>query len=156
VSIDRGRESLNVSVIVPKSACRFLAIDAENPYDNDPAAIHGDGVQLYVEAADRSGGWLLVPEGTTNDVGMRVAEGWSDQIRPRATWRRTDAGYRLDAELPIALDAAPLALDVLVNISGPERQRRRGQLVLSGGRGEFVYLRSDRHDPERLIPLKPK
>ena len=87
---------------------------------------------------------------------MRVAEGWSDEIRPHATWRPTDDGYQLDAELPIPLDAAPLALDVLVNVSGPDRQRRRGQLVLSGGRGEFVYLRSDRHDPERLIPLQPR
>jgi Heparinase II/III-like protein len=155
VSIERGRETLNVSVVVPMSARRFLAIDAENPYDNDPAAIHGDGVQLYVEAADRSGGWLLVPDGATNDVGMRVAEGWSDEIRPRARWRPTGDGYQLDAELPIPRDAAPLALDVLVNVSGPDRQRRRGQLVLSGGRGEFVYLRSDRHDRERLLLLTP-
>jgi hypothetical protein len=139
-------------VIVPQSARRFLAIDAENPFDNDPAAIHGDGVQLYVEAADRSGGWLLVPDPDTSDVGMRVAEGWRDEIRPRATWRATGDGYQLDVDLPFPM-GAPLALDVLVNVSGPDRARRRGQLVLSGARGEFVYLRSDRHDRERLLPL---
>ncbi|HEX7979181.1 MAG TPA: heparinase II/III family protein [Gemmatimonadaceae bacterium] len=154
ISIERGNEALHVSVTVPMSARRFVAIDAENLFDNDPAAIHGDGVQLYVEAADRSGGWLLVPDAATNDVGMRVAEGWSDEIRPRATWRATSDGYQLDAELPLSLGAEPLALDVLVNVSGPDRARRCGQLVLSGAHGEFVYLRSDRHDAERLLPLR--
>jgi hypothetical protein len=40
---------------------------------------------------------------------------------------------------------------VLVNESAPGRDRRRGQLVLSGARGEFVYLRADRHERERLL-----
>jgi len=155
VSVERGSDALHVTVNVPESARRFVAIDTENPFDNDPAAIHGDGVQLYVEAGDRSGGWLLVPDSDSSDVGMRVAEGWSDEIRPRATWRATGDGYQLDAELPLPRAAASLALDVLVNVSGPDRERRRGQLVLSGARGEFVYLRSDRHDRERLLPLTP-
>jgi hypothetical protein len=42
-------------------------------------------------------------------------------------------------------------LDVLVNETVPGRERRRGQLVLSGGRGEFVYLRGDRHDPTSAL-----
>ena len=29
----------------------------------------------------------------------------------------------------------------------------RGQLVLSGARGEFVYLRGDRHDAASLLPF---
>jgi hypothetical protein len=32
--------------------------------------------------------------------------------------------------------------------------RRRGQLVMSGAHGEFVYLRGDRHEADRLIPLR--
>jgi len=85
---------------------------------------------------------------------MRVAEGWSGELRPRATWQTSGDGYQLDVELPLPPDATRLALDVLVNVSGPGRARRRGQLVLSGGRGEFVYLRSDRHDRMRLIPVR--
>ena len=46
---------------------------------------------------------------------------------------------------------AALGLDVLVNETAPDRERRRGQLVLSGARGEFVYLRGDRHDPARML-----
>jgi hypothetical protein len=48
-------------------------------------------------------------------------------------------------------DAPDVGVDVLVNEIGPGRARRRGQLVLSGALGEFVYLRADRHDRERLL-----
>jgi hypothetical protein len=42
----------------------------------------------------------------------------------------------------------------VVNEMPRGRSRRRGQLVLSGARGEFVYLRGDRHDRWRLVPLR--
>jgi hypothetical protein len=48
-------------------------------------------------------------------------------------------------------DAQEVELDLIVNETVPERARRRGQLVLSGGDGEFVYLRGDRHDHSRLL-----
>ena len=44
-------------------------------------------------------------------------------------------------------------LDVIANDAGPGRERRRGQLVLSGAHGEFAYLQGDRHDPRRLVPF---
>ena len=47
--------------------------------------------------------------------------------------------------------ADAIELDVLVNETTAGRVRRRGQLVLSGADGEFVYLRGDRHEPERLL-----
>jgi hypothetical protein len=56
----------------------------------------------------------------------------------------------LDAEVALPPDCTELALDLLVNETAPGRARRRGQLVLSGADGEFVYLRGDRHDPSRL------
>jgi len=153
ISVARVDDALVVTVAVPRSARRFVAIDQENPLDNDPAAIHGDGVQLYVDVGGRSGGWLLVPIAGSADVGMRVAEGWSDELEPRATWTVAGDGYELEARIPLPEDADSLALDVLVNVSGPGRTRRHGQLVLSGAHGEFVYLRSDRHDRARLVAL---
>ncbi len=45
-----------------------------------------------------------------------------------------------------ALPHGPLTFDLVVNERPPRRERRRGQLVLSGG-GGFGYLRGDRHDP---------
>ena len=50
-----------------------------------------------------------------------------------------------------ATQPLPIALDVLVNETSAGRERRRGQLVMSGAPGEFVYLAGDRHDPARLI-----
>jgi hypothetical protein len=72
-----------------------------------------------------------------------------------ATWATTPEGYRVHCVLPIA--ALGLArdrrflLDVLVNDMGRGRERRRGQLVMSGAAGEFVYLRGDRQPLERLL-----
>jgi hypothetical protein len=37
---------------------------------------------------------------------------------------------------------------VIVNETSPDRERRRGQLVLGGSEGQFVYLRGDRHSAE--------
>jgi hypothetical protein len=33
------------------------------------------------------------------------------------------------------------------------RERRRGQLVLGGADGEWVYLRGDRPDPARMLSI---
>jgi hypothetical protein len=59
-------------------------------------------------------------------------------------------GYRVN----IDLDAQEVsAIDLIVNEMPRGRHRRRGQLVLSGGIGEFVYLRGDRQDDDRLVPI---
>ena len=42
-----------------------------------------------------------------------------------------------------------VGFDLLVNEMLPERTRRAGQLVWSGGNG-WVYLWGDRQDPERM------
>jgi hypothetical protein len=144
---------LELTVTVPRAERRFVAVDAENPFDNDPAAIHGDGVQLYVDADGARGGWLLVPVEGSREVGTRTAGDWPAELVLRAEWQPVDAGYRLAARIALAPSTRALALDVLVNLAGRGRARRRGQLVLSGGRGEFVYLRADRHDRDRLLPF---
>jgi hypothetical protein len=151
VTIDRARDRLLIHVIVPRAERRFVAIDAENPLDNDPAAIHGDGVQLYVDAGSWESGWLLVPIPGTSDVAGRVAEGWRGELPLSVTWRPSGDGYALTAEVTLPTDVAEFGVDVLVNESAPGRTRRRGQLVLSGAHREFVYLRAERHERERLL-----
>jgi hypothetical protein len=42
-----------------------------------------------------------------------------------------------------------IGFDLLVNQMLPDRQRRAGQLVWSGG-GGWVWLRGDRQNPERF------
>jgi hypothetical protein len=123
-----------------------VSVDAENPLDNEPAAINGDGMQLYVVAGERKGGWLLVPRDESSDVGILPIEGWEKGLSVSATWKPTESGYAIVAEVALPSGITDVALDMIVNETAPERERRRGQLVLSGARGEFVYLRGDRHD----------
>jgi hypothetical protein len=114
-------------------------------------------VQLYVATAAASGAWMLVPEPGRPAPRIRRVPGWGDLELRQADWERTPEGYDLGARvaLPRGRDGGDqlLALDVLVNETAPGRERRRGQLVLSGAQGEFVYLRGDRHDPARLVPF---
>jgi hypothetical protein len=108
-------------------------------------------VQLYVLAGAKKGGWLLVPRASSNEVEQRPIEGWSDGLTVSAGWQPADNGWELTARVGLPEDAAEVALDVIVNETAPDRARRRGQLVLSGAAGEFVYLRGDRHDQARLL-----
>jgi hypothetical protein len=144
-------DTLSVNVDVSHVHRCFVAIDGENPLDNEPAAINGAGVQLYVVAGERRGGWLLVPRDGSSDVGGRAIEGWEKGLTVSAEWQPTESGYAIFAEVALPVGTAEVALDVIVNDTAPGRERRRGQLVFSGARGEFVYLRGDRHDVARLI-----
>ena len=62
-------------------------------------------------------------------------------------------GYEVRIDWPLPPGAETLCLDLLINETTRGRERRRGQLVLSGAFGEWVYLRGDRQDAQRLIPL---
>jgi hypothetical protein len=124
---------------------------AAEPKDNEPAAINGAGVQLYVVSGQRKGGWLLVPVAASRDVGVLAIEGWEKGLTVSAKWQPTESGYAIVAEVALPSGTTETALDVIVNETAPGRERRRGQLVLSGARGEFVYLRGDRHDVARLL-----
>ncbi len=141
--------TVQVDVEVPSSQRLFVPLVTENQLDNEPASINGDSVQLYVLAGERMAGLLLVPE--VASVGQRKVDGWTNDLTVDAKWRPTSSGYRLEATIHIDGRTPEFSLDVLVNEVVPGRARRRGQLVLSGADGEFVYLRGDRHDPSRLL-----
>ncbi|MEP6990102.1 MAG: heparinase II/III family protein [bacterium] len=138
-----------VEVDVDASQRLFVPLSTENQLDNEPASINGDSVQLYAIAGARTAGLLLVPDGGV--VSTRPVDGWSNDLHVDARWRPTAAGYHLEATLHIGGGPADFRLDVIVNDVVSGRARRRGQLVLSGATGEFVYLRGDRNDPSRLL-----
>jgi hypothetical protein len=147
---------LHVEVEVRKAAEPvFVPADAVNPYDNERPDINGDGLQLYLKTPESSGAWVLVPEPRDGAVRVRAIPGWGELALPRAAWRRTDRGYLLHVAAPVCAASpempVPIELDAIVNESATGRDRRRGQLVLSGAAGEFVYLAGDRHDPARLL-----
>jgi hypothetical protein len=141
--------TVQVDVDVPSSQRLFVPLVTENQLDNEPASINGDSVQLYVMAGERTAGLLLVPE--VASVGQRPVDGWTNDLAVDAKWRPTSSGYRLEASIHIDGRTPEFSLDVIVNEVVSGRARRRGQLVLSGAEGEFVYLRGDRHDPSRLL-----
>ncbi|GAB1341024.1 heparinase II/III domain-containing protein [Gemmatimonas sp.] len=120
-----------------------------NPLDNERADVNADGVQCYFgRQHDRPGHWqaavLAVPlaDGTARVTSL-VANGPVPEAHAESLpdgWRMV-LRWRLET---LPLDS--LTFDLIVNERPPERERRRGQLVLSGGQGRG-YLRGDRHAP---------
>lgn len=150
---------LVIEVDVQKSPVVFRPppTDAPDPaLDNEHPDIHSDGVQLHIAAPrwPAAAAWLAVPElgrGEPGSVRVRVADGARTDLPLAATWRATPGGYAMRFAIPLeALGDCrenPVGLQVVINDMGPGRERRRGQLVLSGGAGEYVYLRGDRESP---------
>jgi hypothetical protein len=161
---------LVIDVDVQKSPLVFRHRNAPDPMlDNEHPDIHSDGVQLYLAPATwpRAAAWLLVPEeendrgdggdkGDRGPVRVRVVDGARADVPLSVRWHRTRQGYHLRAAVPItALPGADecIGVQVVINDMAPAppapggRERRRGQLVLDGGAGEYVYLRGDRESP---------
>ena len=154
VAMGATAREIVIDVHVTVDRPRFVPAGSLNPYDNEEADINGDGVQVYCVLGHNAGAWTIVPELPGDMARVRAIGGWGD-LRPRdVKWRLVAGGYEVRLAIPCALagkHTEHVQLDVLINVSGPGRERRRGQLVLSGGRGEFVYLRGDRHDPARML-----
>jgi hypothetical protein len=171
---EAGRPSATVTLDLAPDGDLLVQVDArtgdlvvppagaENPFDNERADVDADGIQCYLGApadARWRAAWLLVPERETGLVRCTdlVASGAHD---PAPTWEPSTDGFRLALRLPrgllevVADGDGCVRFDLLVNERSPDRARRRGQLVLSGAREEFVYLRGDRHDPARALLLR--
>jgi heparinase II/III-like protein len=154
-------EELVIDVNVKKpGALTFVASEAENPYDNEPADVNGDGIQLYLLDASGASAWMLVPELASAEEGTvraRVIDQWEYPRALRGGWQRRDDGYSVRVRIPapdLSSHERTFDLGVVVNEMPPTRDRRRGQLVLGGGHGEFVYLRGDREERSRLVTIR--
>ena len=131
---------------------------AENPFDNEHPDTMGAGVQFYLSMSNERSGWMLVPEPGSARARVRPITGSAPSAAPVARWRERDFGYdmRIDVPLPNLSVTGPVSagVDVVINEAVPGRERRRGQLVLSEARGEFIYLRGDREEPRRSLRLE--
>jgi hypothetical protein len=133
----------------------FAPARDRNELDNELPDINSDGVQIHLAPAHAGSpamSWLLVPE----RVGDRVRITRSDGAPViAAAWHATSSGYvlRCDIPLDVAMRREGFDLDVIVNEMSPDRERRRGQLVLSGSEREWIYLRGDRQARESLVPF---
>jgi hypothetical protein len=157
VVIDLDDTELEIRVDVRKSPLHFRASDASDPeLDNEHPDIHSDGVQLHLwcEGWREPAAWLAIPERGFSRTRIRQTAGASDAPAISVDSREIIGGYEIRFAVPRTSLSPIIALDVLVNDMSPDRQRRRGQLVLSGARGDRVYLRGDRQPLEQFIRLR--
>ena len=128
--------------------------------DNEPDDIHADGLQVYLrpEADGPVYGFLVVPSDDEGSIRVNATSGSAgspDMVT--GSWQNTDTGYSMTIRVALP-DWSPrggdvLVFDLLVNEMHPDRQRRAGQLVWSGG-GGWVYLRGDRQHAESFGKLE--
>ncbi len=151
-------DALVAEVHVHKSPPVFAPRRERNELDNEHPDINSDGLQLYVATpAGRACGWLMVPEEGGGDVRVTPVAGLNCQTQMRARWSPMPEGWRIKCPIPIAqlglTPGTPFLLDLIVNEIVAPRERRRGQLVLSGGTGEYAYLQGDRHPVSSFLPF---
>jgi hypothetical protein len=148
VSVDTTAEEVRLSVAV-NAERTFVPPGSINRLDNENADINGAGIQLYILGVPRRAGYVIVPQSEGRELAIRPIDGWGDAIAVEGSWKPVGDGYRVD--LRFKPGSRIVLLDVVVNEKPAGRERRRGQLVMSGAEGEFVYLRGDRHEISRLL-----
>jgi hypothetical protein len=157
VNWDMGHLYLAVSVRKPELIFRSPD-DPPLKLDNENEFIHSDGLQVYFDpGGGESYGFLIVPDPRSDGLTV-VSNASGESGSVRGAWKRTDSGYVVTAAIPVPAwqSTAPhetIRFDLLVNQAAPDRERRAGQLVWSGG-GGWVYLRGDRQDPARFGVLE--
>ena len=153
VNIGASANELIIKISASVGPLVFVAPDAVNPLDNEHADINAHGAQVYLRTQANGGAWVIVPERGGSTAHARQLTEWGSMTLRSAECMPRDTGFDLQLAIPLPPGRQEIGVDVIVNETTPVRARRRGQLVLSGANGEFVYLRGDRHDPRRLIPL---
>lgn len=121
--------------------------------DNEPDEIHSDGIQVYFRLPTDASvhGLLIVPSAGGGLIARPVSDTLAKEDTIRGSWQATETGYTLTVAIGLAgwpqfRPGDEIAFDLLVNQMLPDRIRRAGQLVWSGG-GGWVWLRGDRQDP---------
>jgi hypothetical protein len=157
VTVTADEQALEIRVSVRKASLHFRTYDALDPeLDNEHPDIHSDGVQLHLWSSGwrEPAAWLAIPERDFTRTRVRQIAGALQAPQLRADTHEIVGGYEIRFSIPCDALSSIVALDVLVNEMSPERERRRGQLVLSGARGDRVYLRGDRQPLEHFVRLR--
>ncbi|MFL5562908.1 MAG: heparinase II/III family protein [Gemmatimonadaceae bacterium] len=155
VVVSTDGEALMIEVTAATGPHVIIGDDAVNEMDNEHPDVNATGLQLSIrDARGALHRWLVRPG---PDGAPRVRALTREPVPLDAT--TTVAPERWSARITVPLpplgDNLPyfIALGITINEIAPGRERRRGQLVLGGAEGEWVYLRGDRDDPSKLIPI---
>lgn len=158
VSLAARHDRLAVEVSVRKPDLCFAPPRDSNPLDNEHPDINSDGLQLHLvraagESAPRSVTWLIVPDRDSTALRITPRSVEAAAVRVDGSWRRTPQGYQVLLWIPREAcgTGRTCRMDLIINEISPGRERRRGQLVLSGARHEWIYLRGDRQEPDRAL-----
>ena len=130
----------------------FAAARNVNPLDNELSDVNSDGVQLHWRSLRDGTTWnsaLAVPE--RGAVRLTAAQGALDGLI--AAWEPSDAGYTMRFSVPWPAGALALTVAVCVNDTPPDRERRRGQLVLGNRDARSAYLRGARHASDGAVRI---
>jgi hypothetical protein len=156
-------DAFYLAVEVTKQDLSFRPPDAPPLLlDNEPDDIHSDGLQVYLQEGEGTAalGFLIVPVGEERGaLRVRAVDGTAARADAvQGAWERTAGGYRVTLGIALSRDARPhaggtMAFDLIVNEMYPDRERRAGQLVWSGGNG-WVWLRGDRQPVARFGVLE--
>ncbi|MBC8089181.1 MAG: heparinase II/III family protein [Phycisphaerae bacterium] len=134
-------------------------LDADNELDNERRDVNADGVQLHVAAKSGqpwTAAWIAVPSSECLPT-ARVTPLVAHATEIESRWSLTAEGWSMTLRVPLtAIPFEPdgsFAMEIIVNERPPNRARRRGQLVLSGGTG-FAYLRGDRTESTHALMFR--
>jgi hypothetical protein len=159
VVIAATRDELLIEVDVRKRDPYFAERRAENPLDNEHPDVNSDGIQIHLAflhdaGTPRYATWLLVP-GASDSVRVTARDD-AASVPLSASWKKQADRWLILSRIQRASLGPPdatFSLDVIVNEMPAERERRRGQLVLSAKSPGWAYLRGDRHEIDQLIPM---
>lgn len=141
------------AVHVSKPEVWFRPSDAPDPrLDNESPDVHSDGLQCYV-GTESWQGFVAVPERGSSQVYVRSTVGPVGGVTGVVgEWCPTNDGYSMVIAADLGHSFSPgdiLSVNLVVNEMYPTRERRAGQLALSGG--GWVYLRGDRESPAEAV-----
>jgi hypothetical protein len=163
VAADPASLVVNVNVITPDPhfSPRLTA-----PYlDNENPDINSNGIQIHLlpkehhSMATATASLLLVPEERAESVApgsVRVSaqsDFWRRSLL-ECSWQPATTGYSMALRLSRSALGSDFAMDIVVNLLASGRERRSGQLVMSGGHGGWIYLAGDRQSPSHFMNFR--